>query len=453
MKKSLPLILILAALLGVSYYQSSSRGKRLSAGAASRELLLPELKAKSQNIKKVRLKEGSKELNLSQKGNQWVVAERSDYPAAAEKLGKAVQELIDQKAGKPQIVGESAWGDAKLLAPGKGEEAKTGLLVEMLDEKGSLLQSVILGSNVETSKAGGNASPFGGGSSERYARLDTDGNTSWVVPNQFYDLKPEPADWILKDFITIDKIKSVEVTATTPADSWKAFRGSETATDYVLEGSKDTVDSSKATITGYMASASFNDVLPKDKMTADLMKDSWNITITTFDGFTYGLRIAKKGEGSDEKHYLTLSVKGDFPKERPAVKDEKPEDKKKADEEFTAKLKTLNDKLAKEKLTEGWVYDVSSYTVNTLMKKRSEIVKVATSGELKPDGSSEVKIKPEAPAAPASAAPPVAPTPAAPATPPAKPAEPAAKAGPISVTTPPVSVPAEPAKQPEGEKK
>jgi hypothetical protein len=416
MKKSL-LIIILALLGAVAYMQNSSRSKRLTAGAASRELLLPDLKPKAQSIKKLRLKEGEKTLTLTQKDKQWVVNERSDFPAAAEKIGNAVRELLDQKAGKPQPVGESAWGDVKLLAPGKGDAAQTGMLVEFLDEKDALLQSLILGSNVETSKAGGNSSPFGGGgASERYARLDSDGNTVWTVGNQFYELQPNPADWLLKEFVNIDKIQSIEVTSPIAADSWKASRKDENATDYMLDGSKDLVDSSKATITGYMASASFNDVLTKDKMTADLMKDSWNMVIKTFDGFTYGLRTVKQGTDADDKHLLTLSVKGDFPKERPAVKDEKPEDKKKADEEFTNKMKTLNDKLTKEKKLEGWVFEVSGYSVNTLLKKRSEVVKVATEAKENQDGSSTLPLK-------------VDPAPSNTTSPP------------TSVTTPPVSVP------------
>jgi len=90
------------------------------------------------------------------------------------------------------------------------------------------------------------------------------------------------------------------------------------------------------------------------------------------------------------------------------VKDEKPEDKKKADEEFAVTKKTQEEKLAKEKKHEGWVYEVSSYVISNVLKKRGETLK-------------------EKPAAEAT------PAPAAPTSPP------------VSVTTPPVAVPPAPA--------
>ena len=131
--------------------------------------------------------------------------------------------------------------------------------------------------------------------------------------------------------------------------------------------------------------------------------------ITTFDNFVYDFKMLKKGEGSDEKHYLTVAVSANLPKERAPVKDEKPEDKKKADEEFAATKKTQEEKLAKEKKHEGWVYEVSSYVISNVLKKRGETLKE----------------KPAAEATPATA-------PAAPTSPP------------VSVTTPPVAVPPAP---------
>ena len=148
--------------------------------------------------------------------------------------------------------------------------------------------------------------------------------------------------------------------------------------------------------------------------------------ITTFDGFAYDVQVAKQSKDGSDKYYVSLTVSADFPKVRAPVKDEKEEDKKKKDEEFASALKAKEDKLAKESKLSGWVYEVSEYTVNNLLKKRSEIVKLNVPAATAPG----------APAAPGAAA---TPTPA-----PTLPKPEIKTSAPISVTTPPVSVPALP---------
>jgi hypothetical protein len=56
------------------------------------------------------------------------------------------------------------------------------------------------------------------------------------------------------------------------------------------------------------------------------------------------------------------------------AKDEKPEDKTKRDAEFKDQLKKLTDKLATEKKFEGWVYYLPTYTVDPIIKSRSQLL-------------------------------------------------------------------------------
>jgi hypothetical protein len=160
------------------------------------------------------------------------------------------------------------------------------------------------------------------------------------------------------------------------------------------------------------------------------------------------------------------------------VKDEKPEDKKKNDEAFAADKKRLEEKLANEKKSEGWVYEVTEYTVSSLLKKRAEILAAppkadapaaAATGQpagglpdikkmipglgtsvvtpalsvpaspLPPTPKTELK---PAPAPDANPLPGVKPAAPAPASEPAKPA--AAPAKPVEVTTKPLEVTTKP---------
>lgn len=432
MKKVILLLLVLAALIGVAVVTKDNSENRLKP-AAAREKLLPDLDVNA--VRKIKIKEYDTEksvfntVTLAITGDQWGVGERSGYPAAFEKLGKMLMDLKDQKAGKQKKYGPGAWADLKLKEPKDGvKDEGAGLAIELLGDNDKVIRTLVLGKNVTSSTVGREASPFGGGGNERYARVNDDGDTVWQVDGQFYDIRPAPEDWIEKSFIEVAKIKDVEITAPTAADSWKASRKDETG-DFALADAKpgEDFDKDKASLATVLANPTFNDVVTKDKANADFMKGATKAKITTFEGFTYNVQFIKKGSGSDEKYYISVATMGDFPKERPAVKDEKPEDKKKADDEFAAKKKTLEEKLAKEKKADGWVFEISSYTLGGLEKKRSELMKEKPAADPAKAGG--------APPAPASA----------PMTPPAPPAPPAPPKTPITVTTPPVSVPASPA--------
>jgi hypothetical protein len=61
-------------------------------------------------------------------------------------------------------------------------------------------------------------------------------------------------------------------------------------------------------------------------------------------------------------------------KERTPGKDEKPEDKEKLDKEFKEQQKKLEEKLAQEKGLAKWTYLVSSWTVDSLLKDRAQLL-------------------------------------------------------------------------------
>jgi hypothetical protein len=239
------------------------------------------------------------------------------------------------------------------------------------------------------------------------------------VNNTYFDLEAKPENWLDKAFIDVQKIKEITVTAPKADDSWKVNRPDENAPDFVLAAAKsgESLDATKLPASSVLSAPTFNDVNAKDKA-AELLKAASKVKITTFDGFTYDAQVAKQSKDGSDKYYLSVTVAAEIAKERAPVKDEKPEDKKKKDEEFAAAKKSKEEKLAKEQKFAGWVYEVSEYTVNNLLKKRSEIVKL------------DVPAATPAPAAPSAPAPAAAPV------------KPEIKtSAPISVTTPPVSVP------------
>lgn len=432
MKKLLLLVAVLGGLIGFAVYyqkqQEASFNTAASRGTKFRDDLLPGFKPEAVRKFSVKDGKGSVTVNVSDDLKQAVVVERQGYPASIEKLNSTLVELRDQKISSKVQVGKTAWAKNNLKAPGDGTEG-VGTQIEMKDGADKALATIILGSNTDI---GGTQNPNPmQGSSQRLVRTLEDGETIWQVSNTFFDLEAKPENWVDKAFIDVQKIKEIAVTAPKADDSWTIKRDKDTENDFTIVTTQtaEKLDNTKVSAGSLLSTPSFNDVNSKEKA-AELLKDGVKARITTFDGFTYDVQVAKQSKDGSDKYYLAVNVSADLPKARPPVKDEKEEDKKKADEAFNADKKTKEDKLAKEQKFAGWVYEVSEYTVNNLLKKRSEIVKIDP-----PAGTPA----PAPGAAPATGA---APAPAAPAAPVS------VTTPPISVTTPPVSVPAAPAATP-----
>ena len=301
-----------------------------------------------------------------------------------------------------------------------------------MNDKGAAVASLIAGSAVETTGGASSGNWMGGPGEQRFVRTPNDKDTIWLIGDSFYELSGDPKEWLDKAFLDVRQIKSAEVTMPNAADSWKAERKDENSEfKFVNAPAGDELDTAKASgLSSVLSSASFTDVLTKEKAKADFMKGAVKAKLVTFEGFTYDVEVLEKKEGGADagaQTFMTVRVSADIAKERKAETNEKPEDKTKKDTEFAATKKSLEEKLAKEKLAEGWVYEVSNYSVNSLLKKRADILREKTppAPAPAPPGAAPVPPALGAPAAPPQ---PVMPPPSAPAP------------APVSVTTPPVSV-------------
>ena len=144
-----------------------------------------------------------------------------------------------------------------------------------------------------------------------------------------------------------------------------------------------------------MSSPSFSDV-ETDSKGAQLGLDKPTVVkLDTFDNLSYTLKVGSK---TNDNYAMEMSVAAQLPKERTPGKDEKPADKAKLDKEFKDKQQKLEEKLTQEKGYEKWVYLVSSWTMDPLLKERNQLLveKKDTKVEPKKDD------KPAASAAPAA---------------------------------------------------
>jgi hypothetical protein len=122
-------------------------------------------------------------------------------------------------------------------------------------------------------------------------------------------------------------------------------------------------------VTSPFSSPTFNSVLPGTKL--DGTNKPTVVKIETFDGFNYTINV---GDKTNDDYFVTLSVAAKPTAERVPGKDEKPEDKTRLDKEFKDAQQKLADKLKQEQTYQQWTYLVPSWTVDAVLKNRSELL-------------------------------------------------------------------------------
>ncbi|MBM3845733.1 MAG: DUF4340 domain-containing protein [Verrucomicrobia bacterium] len=341
-------------------------------------------------VEAMTIKSPSGSISLAKKGDIWTVQERSDYPANFGSIHDFLIKAMELKVGQPVKASAGQLGRLELSAPDKGTNG--GTLVELKDSSGKSLHTIVLGKKVMR-EGGASASPFGGGGGGfpvgRYIMVGNDPKNVSIVSEAFASIEPKAGDWLDKDFLKVEKLKTISVSAEEATNSWKAVRETENA-EWALADAKgeEKFDTSKVSGFNYLLnSPSFADVVASDKKAEDTGLDKPSTAVlTTFDGFTYTVKLGKTD--AEGRQYAQFAVAAEIPKERAAGPDEKPEDKEKLDKEFKEKTGKLQEKLKKEQFHDKWVYLFDKWSVDNLLKKRHELLAEKKAEEPKKEGES-----------------------------------------------------------------
>lgn len=372
--KQIGILLVLVVAVGLGGLWLNKRNQESWAGGSKSSGGLLDKLPVGEQLARVTLRQGMNEVNLVKSNDTWRVVERGGYPANYSELSSAILKLRELKPVQTEQIGESQLGRLELLPPGPG--SNTATLVEFRDASGKTLDSLRLGKQ-QMRKGGGNpqfgGEDMGGFPAGRWLMPSGAKDTALLVSDPLSNLLPKPEAWLNKDFIKVEKLKSIAVTYAAATNSWSISRTNESG-EWTLANAttNEVLDSSKTSGFNYaLSSPSFEDVVAKPDATALGLDKSTVITIATFDDINYTFHVGPK---TGDLQPLTVSVTGSFAKERIAGKDEKPEDKTRLDNEFTGRLKQLTEKLATEKAHENWTFLVSGWTLDSLLKTRHELL-------------------------------------------------------------------------------
>lgn len=370
-RKQFLILLVLVAVIGGAglLVNKQRQGDWQQSSAGGGQKLADKLDVNA--VAAVTIKSSAGELNLTKSGDAWVVKERGDYAANFSNIADLIRKFADVKAVQTEQVGASQYARLELQAPGDGEGK--GTLVELKGKDGKALKSVVLGKKQLKKSEGG---PFGGGEFPvgRWVRDTASKDTVIVTSEQFSDAEPKPENWLDKEFLKVEKLKSVTVSyATNAAGGWKALRETEGA-EWKLADVKagENVDTNKLSALGSpLSSPSFSDVVANPQPDKLGLDKPATLVLETFDGFTY---TAKAGTASGDNYPFQIALAANFPKARTPGKDEKPEDKEKLDKEFAEAQKKLSEKFAADQKYAKWTYLVSKYTLDSVLKSRADLM-------------------------------------------------------------------------------
>ena len=378
-RKQLFILIVLLVLVGIAGLVRYQRNQTSWQGGGRQGAALKILGDLPVNdVAAIVIKGGTNQLDLVKKDSLWRVKERNDYPANFDEIRSFLVKAADLKATQTEEIGASQLGRYKLLPP--GQATNTAVLVELRDQNGKVIKSLLLG-KTHMRKSEGRPSPMGemgeneGFPDGRYVMVGTGAKTVAVVSDPMSNMEAKPDQWLNKDFFKVEKLRSIAVVFPVATNSWKVARDTETASDWKLAEAKpgEQLDSSKTSSFSYALNApSFSDVLPPDTKPEQTGLDKPTvITLDTFENFTYTIKLGQK---TNDNLPMVVSVTAQIAKERTPGKDEKAEDKARLDKEFKEKQKKFEDKLSQEKSFEKWVYLVSNWTVDSLLKERAQLL-------------------------------------------------------------------------------
>lgn len=317
------------------------------------------------------IKQGTNEVNVAKKDAIWVVRERNDYPANFPQITDFLVKIGELKIVQTEKVGPSQLPRLALV-PGQGTNA--ALEVDFKDQNDKTMRTLLLGK--KHMRKSERPSPYGdfgdsGWPDGRYVKVGDSDNVD-LISDALANIEPKPEQWLSKDFFKIEKVRAVSVAFPEPTNSWKLTRETESG-EWKLADAKsgEELDSTKtSSLVSPLSSPSFVDVL--GTKTATPAPDKPTVaTVETFDNFTYTLTLGQK---TNDNFPLLMSVVAQPPRDRAPGKDEKAEDKDRLDKEFKEKLNKLDEKLMGEKAYEKWVYLVSTWTVDPLLKERHQLL-------------------------------------------------------------------------------
>ena len=182
------------------------------------------------DVSHIVLKQGTNEVNLAKKDELWRVRERNDYPANYSEITDFILKAKDLKVVQTDKVGPSQLPRYGLVT---GSASNAAMTVELKGQADKSIRTLLLGK--KHMKKSDRPSPYGGEMGEegwpdgRYVKTGTDSENVVLISEALDNIKPQPENWLNKEFFKVEKVKSIAVAFPAATNSWKLSRETEAA--------------------------------------------------------------------------------------------------------------------------------------------------------------------------------------------------------------------------------
>jgi uncharacterized protein DUF4340 len=329
------LILLAAATLAliVLAIVAIASGDRGVSRAPPGERALPALAAKLGEVGSVGIKRNALSLTFVRDGDNWFVAEKGNYPAAAGKVRQMVLAMADAVLVEPKTQKAEFYPRLDVEDPGSGKST----FVTLKDKSGTTLAEMIIGKR--------RYDRLGTGTDGIYVRKLGD-TQAWLARGSL-EFSDQLSSWLDRRILDIPEKRIAKAILIQPDGTKLVISRAKPEDKFTVEDTPADAKFKSETTTSEPAMAleslDLDDVRPVTEMPVP-DKDAVAASFTTFDGLTVDVRLLDK----DDMHWVALSAAGTGAAE--------------------AEAKAINDKVS------HWTYAVPSYKATQLKMKLSDML-------------------------------------------------------------------------------
>jgi hypothetical protein len=333
------------------------------------ELVFPDFKAN--DVASIHVK-AQQDFWVVRTNGTWRVPARYDYPANHEQINGLLLDVKQLKVMQSDIVSQSQRGRVDLKDPGTGPGS--GTLLEFADANGKVMNSLLLGRRHDLKQKDNEPLGMHGWFDGRYVLYPSEPENVLLVPNEMPYAAESPNAWLDPTFFKVENQKFISLVSPNPQKNWDLVRETPDA-KWTMTGldPKETLDRQKlAQATEIWAWPRFVDIISNAPVSETGLDKPSIITVLTFDNLAYTIKVGNKRP--DDTYYMTVNVAFDSNADRMPGPNESADEKKKLDEEFQSRKKTLEEKVAKYRALAAWTFIAEGDWLHVVLRDRSELV-------------------------------------------------------------------------------
>ena len=324
---------------------------------------------KLEEVAEVALRDASATLTLVRRDGTWVIKERADFSADAERVRELLLKLVELKIVQAEPVAQAQRARLELAEPGAAAGTGAGTLLELKDGTGKTMARLLLGKKVTARTAAEGPSPEQGVPTGRYVMPGTETGSVALVSDPLGAAEAKPDAWLSKDLIRAERVRTITASGPDCRQRFSLSRETESYDWKLAGGGKPDLQKAQDALNP-LQGMSLSDVVPDSAATG--LDRPIVIRAQTLDGVTYTLRVGSKT--AEDRYFISISVNGELAAARTAGKSETAEEKEKQDKAFAENRARLLEKLEREKKLERWTYLVARTAVEPLLRERAQLL-------------------------------------------------------------------------------